>query len=79
MLVKGTVRELGGDCKGLSEGTLVVVTACDKAPKSEAGACRSSRHLQYPTTSYGHTFGPASVMSPLWREGGVTGFADALS
>lgn len=58
---------------------MVAVIACDKAPKSEAGACISPWHLQYPTTSYEHTFGPASVMSPLWREGGVTGLADASS
>lgn len=42
LLMKGTVRELSGDCKGLPEGTMVTVIACDKAPKSEAGACKSS-------------------------------------
>lgn len=59
LLMKGTVSELGGDCKGLSDGTMVTVTACDKAPKSEAEACKSSWHLLYLSTSYGHTFGPA--------------------
>lgn len=34
-LMKGTARDLGGDCKGLSEGTVVIVITKSNGTQSE--------------------------------------------